>query len=81
MWAWHRSRAAEMARWVDRLAVVFPFEEELFRAAGVDTRFVGHPLLEGLEPEVEPARLRAELDLGPGARLLGLLPGSRPGEL
>jgi lipid-A-disaccharide synthase len=81
VWAWHRSRAAAMARWVDRLAVVFPFEQDLFQAAGVTTRFVGHPLLEDLEPEVEPARLRAELGLDDGARLLGLLPGSRPGEL
>ena len=81
VWAWHRSRAAAMARWVDRLAVVFPFEQGLFEAAGVTTRFVGHPLLEDLEPEVDSTRLRGELGLEPGARLLGLLPGSRPGEL
>lgn len=81
VWAWHRSRAAQMARWVDRLAVVFPFEEPLFRDAGVSARFVGHPLLEDLEPEVDAARFRSELGLGPGvARLVGLLPGSRPGE-
>ncbi|HEY6867562.1 MAG TPA: lipid-A-disaccharide synthase [Candidatus Eisenbacteria bacterium] len=81
VWAWHRSRAAGMARWVDRLAVVFPFEEPLFRDAGVTTRFVGHPLLEDLEPEVDRSRLRAELGLGPAdGPLLGLLPGSRRGE-
>ena len=81
VWAWHRERAAQMARWVDRLAVVFPFEEPLFRAAGVTTRFVGHPLLEDLEPEVDAARFRSELGLAPGpTRLVGLLPGSRRGE-
>ena len=81
VWAWHRSRAAGMARWVDRLAVVFPFEEPLFREAGVTTRFVGHPLLEDLEPEVDRGQLRAELGLAPaGTPLLGLLPGSRRGE-
>jgi lipid-A-disaccharide synthase len=81
VWAWHRSRAAQMARWVDRLAVVFPFEEPLFRDAGVTTRFVGHPLLEDLEPEVDAGRFRGELGLGSGAtRLVGLLPGSRRGE-
>ncbi len=81
VWAWHAERAAQMARWVDRLAVVFPFEEELFRTAGVTTRFTGHPLMEGLAPEVDAATFRAELQCPAGARLLGLLPGSRPQEL
>ncbi|MFN8588105.1 MAG: lipid-A-disaccharide synthase [Candidatus Eisenbacteria bacterium] len=81
VWAWHPERAHEMARWVDRLAVVFPFEEAIFRDAGVDTRFVGHPLLDALEPECDETALRAELGVPPGARLVGLLPGSRRGEL
>ena len=81
VWAWHGARARAMARWVDRLAVVFPFEEPLFRDAGVTTRFVGHPLLEDLAPEVDERALRAELGLAAGAPLLALLPGSRPAEL
>ncbi len=81
VWAWHPERAAAMARWVDRLAVVFPFEEEIFRAAGVQTTFVGHPLLDTLEPETDAASLRAELGMPPGAPLLGLLPGSRAQEV
>ncbi len=81
VWAWHAERAAEMSRWVDRLAVIFPFEEAIFRQAGVQARFVGHPLLEGLEPETDEAALRAEIGAAPGAPLLGLLPGSRPQEL
>ena len=81
VWAWHPERAAAMSRWVDRLAVVFPFEESLFRSAGVPVEFVGHPLLEGLEPEVNEATFRAELGLGSGDRILGLLPGSRKQEV
>lgn len=81
VWAWHAERAAGMARWVDRLAVIFPFEEPLFRQAGVTARFVGHPLLEGLGPETDEASLRAEIGAAPGGRILGLLPGSRPQEL
>jgi len=81
VWAWHAERAREMAGWVDRLAVVFPFEEPLFRDAGVKATFVGHPLLDDLAPEVSEAAFRAELGAGPADRILGLLPGSRPGEL
>lgn len=81
VWAWHAERARKMAGWVDRLAVVFPFEEPLFRDAGVTTRWVGHPLLDGFAPEVDEAAWRATLGIAPGARVLGLLPGSRAGEV
>src|SRR5213083_1521214 len=70
-----------MSGWVRRLGVVFPFEEPLFRAAGVDAHFVGHPLIEDLAPEMDAAALRARLGVGPATRLVGLLPGSRAGEL
>jgi lipid-A-disaccharide synthase len=70
-----------MARWVDRLAVVFPFEEPIFRDAGVAVTHVGHPLLDEFAPEVAPDALRAELGMDPAARLLGLLPGSRTQEI
>ncbi len=81
VWAWHPERAAEMAKWVGHLAVVFPFEEPIFRAAGVPTTFVGHPLLDDLAPEVDAATLRRELGVPADARIVGLLPGSRAGEL
>jgi lipid-A-disaccharide synthase len=81
VWAWHPERAQAMARWVDRLAVVFPFEEPIFRAAGVETRFVGHPMLDGLAPEVGEPRFREEIGAPAGRRILGLLPGSRAQEL
>jgi len=81
VWAWHAERAAAMARWVARLAVILPFEEDVFRRAGVETRFVGHPLLEDLAPETDAATLRAEAGVPAGGTLLGLLPGSRPQEL
>lgn len=81
VWAWHPERAAAMASWVDRLAVVFPFEEPIFRSAGVETVFVGHPLLDDLAPEVDALTLRSELDATADAPILGLLPGSRDGEI
>lgn len=81
VWAWHAERAEQMAGWVDELAVVFPFEEEIFRRAGVRTHFVGHPLLDDLAPEVPADTWRADLGLDPNRPVLGLLPGSRRQEL
>ena len=81
VWAWHPQRARAMAAWVDRLAVVFPFEEPIFRAAGVQVDFVGHPLLDDLAPETSEGAYRDEIGADANARVLGLLPGSRPQEI
>ncbi|HET9328564.1 MAG TPA: lipid-A-disaccharide synthase [Candidatus Eisenbacteria bacterium] len=80
VWAWHPERARTMARWVDHLAVVFPFEEPLFRAAGVPVTFVGHPLLDDFGPETDAPSFHAALGIDPSRPLLGLLPGSRTQE-
>jgi lipid-A-disaccharide synthase len=81
VWAWRRERRPGIARAVDRLLVVFPFEEPLFREAGIDAVFVGHPLLD--EPEALPAveEVRRRLGAAPEAPLLALLPGSRVQEV
>lgn len=81
VWAWHRSRAASMAAVIDRLAVILPFEEPLFRQYGADVRFVGHPLLDRELAVVERAALCAPLGLDPGRRILALFPGSRAQEV
>jgi len=74
VWASRPWRMRQLKRLVDRMIVIFPFEEPLYRKAGVPVSWVGHPLLDVLpppRPEGEPSdRLR-----------LGLLPGSRPSEL
>jgi lipid-A-disaccharide synthase len=81
VWAWRRERRPGIARAVDRLLVVFPFEEALFCEAGIDAVFVGHPLLD--EPEALPAveEVRRRLGAAPEAPLLSLLPGSRVQEV
>src|SRR5262249_8478193 len=56
VWAWRPGRAAAFARWVDRMAVMLPFEERLWRAAGVDARYVGHPACEGTRLPRQQAR-------------------------
>jgi len=80
VWAWKRERRPGVARAVDRLLVVFPFEEPLFREAGIDTVFVGHPLLDAPPPEPRSA-VRGALGIAPEAPLLALLPGSRVQEV
>lgn len=81
VWAWKPGRAREMARTVDRLAVILPFEESLLRREGVAASFVGHPLLEE-EPEPPPrADFCRPLGLDEGRPVLALFPGSREQEI
>jgi lipid-A-disaccharide synthase len=81
VWAWRRERRPGIARAVDRLLVVFPFEEALFKEAGISTAFVGHPLLDHVGDGVEPDAVRKQLEVPDGAPLLALLPGSRSQEV
>lgn len=78
VWAWHRSRIPKMARILDRLLVIFPFEAELFRGTGLPVDFVGHPLVDDLRAAL--AEPLAELPWR-GAPRLALLPGSRRQEI
>lgn len=78
LWAWGAWRAAPLRRLVRRLAVVLPFEEPYFRSRGIDTRFVGHPLLDREPPERAEARTR--LGIAPHQPALAVFPGSRPAE-
>jgi lipid-A-disaccharide synthase len=69
VWAWHRARIRKMARWLDLMLCIFPFEPELYRTAGLRAQFVGHPMID---------RLRArKIDIQHHPNLVGLFPGSR----
>ena len=81
VWAWGKDRLPKMAKTVDHLAAVFPFEEPLYRAAGVTVTYVGHPLVESLDPALTRAAFLAELGWPEGTPFAALLPGSRDGEL
>ena len=81
VWAWRRGRVRTLKRIVDRMLVVFPFEESIYLDAGVPVTFVGHPLLDLARPETDPAKARTRL-LGAGeGPLISLLPGSRAQEI
>lgn len=77
-WAWRPGRLRSIGPALDKLAVILPFEEALWRSAGVDARYVGHPSLDVRSPA--RASLRARLGLGEGAAV-AVLPGSRAGEV
>jgi len=81
VWAWRRWRVRRIARSVDRILVMYPFEEPLYRAAGVPVSYVGHPLADiiPLEPPKDDAR--TQLRLPSGKLIVALLPGSRRSEL
>lgn len=79
VWAWHKSRIPKMARILDLLMVIFPFEVEVFKGTGLKTVFVGHPLVESVKRTL--ARPSPELPWPAGERRIGLLPGSRRQEI
>ena len=78
VWAWHRSRIGQMARIVNRLLTIFPFEPAVFEGTGLRATFVGHPLVDVAQAAMqEPLR-----DLPwKGGRRVALLPGSRQQEI
>ena len=81
LWAWRPGRMQTMKRIADKVLVIFPFEEQIYRRAGVPVEWVGHPLLDRL-PTSQPRReLRQRLGLRDDAPLAALLPGSRANEV
>jgi lipid-A-disaccharide synthase len=81
LWAWRRGRMATMRRIVDRVLVIFPFEEQIYRDAGVPVEWVGHPLLDLMPPPPPRAELIASLGLRHEGPVVALLPGSRGNEV
>jgi lipid-A-disaccharide synthase len=76
LWAWAPWRIRRLRRRVDRVAAILPFEEEYFRQRGVDTHFVGHPLIEQLTARTPDADMIRDLKQT-GSPIVACLPGSR----
>jgi lipid-A-disaccharide synthase len=81
VWAWRRGRIGKPVKRAQRMAVVFPFEAELYARAGGNVSFVGHPLLDRVAPAQDRAATLARHGIKADARLLALLPGSRHAEV
>jgi lipid-A-disaccharide synthase len=73
VWAWNRGRIKKMARWLDLMLCIFPFEAELYNRSGLRTVFVGHPMIERLRER--------KIDIERDPNLIGLFPGSRSREV
>ncbi len=81
IWAWRPRRIKWIQRRVDHVVVILPFEEPLYRRAGVRCTFVGHPLLDAVAPSLDQAELRKRFGVDRAGTVVGLLPGSREGEV
>ncbi len=81
VWAWRRGRIRTIRRVVKKMLVLFPFEETLYRRAGVNVTFVGHPLLDTLASVPPREACRLALGIPERSQVLGLLPGSRQAEV
>lgn len=81
VWAWRRGRIKKMRRFIDKLAVILPFEEEFFRSNGLNAYFVGHPLLDVVRPSLSREAFCESVGLMPDKEIVGILPGSRVGEV
>jgi lipid-A-disaccharide synthase len=81
VWAWRTYRVKTLARLVDRMVVIFPFEADFYRARGVAVEYVGHPFRETLPPLPDRRTFLTEHNLDPEALTIALLPGSRGSEI
>jgi lipid-A-disaccharide synthase len=81
LWAWKKYRIKLVEKYIDRMLVIFPFEEAFYRAHGIEAEFVGHPLAELPLPTISREQFARENGLDAGRSWIGLLPGSRAKEI
>jgi lipid-A-disaccharide synthase len=83
LWAWRKGRVKKIARRVDKMALILPFEKEFYRKTGtnIDVEYVGHPLMDAVPDDVDKDIIFRDLNLDKRRPVLGLLPGSRTAEI
>ena len=81
VWAWRAGRVRIVKRRVNQMVVIFPFEEKIYRDAGVLVTFVGHPLVDVVKASVTRAEFAALHNLEANKPIVTILPGSRPSEI
>lgn len=81
IWAWRPRRMRWIQRRFERVLVIFPFEEELYRKAGVKVDFVGHPLVDSVHAKMTRDEFAARFGLDATRKIVAILPGSRRSEV
>ena len=81
IWAWRSSRIKIIQKFVDLMVVVFPFEVEFYKKAGVPVEFVGHPLVKDAVSNISKDKFFESEKLDPNKKLVGIFPGSRVSEI
>jgi lipid-A-disaccharide synthase len=81
IWAWRGGRIKKIAEAVSHMLVIFPFEEQIYRDAGIPVTYVGHPLAQVIPMEIDTAAAREDLGLDPRFKVVAILPGSRISEI
>lgn len=81
VWAWRPGRVRVVKRLVQRMVVIFPFEEKIYQDAGVPVDFVGHPLVDTVHATMSRAEFAAQHGLDASRPIVAILPGSRPNEI
>lgn len=81
VWAWRRGRLRTIRRSVSHMLVLFPFEQPIYEQAGIPVSYVGHPLADEIEGELDQPDMRSQLRLPRVGPVVAMLPGSRQSEL
>jgi lipid-A-disaccharide synthase len=81
VWAWRTGRVKQIKKYVRKMIVIFPFEQEFYKKHGIDVAYVGHPLAHVSPPEVSRQDFAAANHLDPARQWIALLPGSRQKEV
>jgi len=76
VWAWHKSRVKQMRKNIDKLLIILPFEIDFFAKHGIEAEFIGHPLLDAISQNTDPAYVSES-----GKPVIAILPGSRKQEI
>lgn len=81
IWAWRKNRIRLIRRSVDKMLLIFPFEEKIYSDSGIQAQYIGHPLIERVNTSMTPEQLREKYTIAPETKVIALLPGSRKSEL
>jgi lipid-A-disaccharide synthase len=81
LWAWKQGRIERVRKYVNKMLVIFPFEEKFYRERGIEAQFVGHPLADLPAPTITRDQFAAEHHLDASREWIALLPGSRRAEV